>query len=74
MDDKPRGTPVDTVRFIFFLDGKRISGSSVLLMFHEKKVILKTAYTPSKTAVFLFGEQARNGILIFESNENNKEE
>jgi hypothetical protein len=71
-EGKPRGTLIDTTS-VFFLDGKRISGTSVLLMLHEKKVTIKAGDGSSKTAIFRFGEQARNGIYVFETIENKKE-
>lgn len=68
-----KGIPVDTAKYIFFLDKKRASASSTLYKMHEPTVILKVGYGNPRDAIFLFGEKARNGIMIFESNNKPKQ-
>ena len=68
--DSSKGTPIDTCKYIFFLDGKRASAMSTLYKMNEGTVVYKSGFGNPKTAIFYYGEKARNGIMIFESVKN----
>lgn len=59
--------PIDTCKFIFYLDGKRTSAMSTLGQMQNGTVIYKAGYGDPKNAIFYCGEKARKGILIFET-------
>ncbi len=65
--DASEGTPVDTSRCIFFLDGERASAMSTLYKMGDGSVSYQAGFGSPKDAIFTYGEKARHGILIFES-------
>ena len=66
---------IDTLKFLFFLDGKIVERKELMLrMSNGLKLRQVDGTIFTKEAIFRFGEKARYGIMVFETekkNENN---